>query len=467
MLRSRNVTLKIFSAKLNYLYVPNDSLRSRLLRNSIVVGLGISIARFFSVLLQILVAAQFGISKPMDAYALALSFVIFLQCLLADSLRTAVIPLYIHTRQNKGSEAGQLMQDNLLGITLLGGIFFTVVILSISPGILKLIPHYDIEAQTLTYKYIVYLSPLLLLQAFSAIGGGLLQSENKFKVPSLATAAGTFITLSFFFLCVSTMKMHALILGVLLGATAEVAIIGYATYLRGCKFQFNIKSNPGLLRKIFDAYWPIASGTCIGSLMPLIGQFMSAPLGVGSVASLGYSQRISQLVLGIMAVIIGQTVMPEFSKIAAADDFRTFNFVLKKIILLLMKITIPVVIMLILFSHHLTRMIFERGEFTSESTSIVSSVQIYYFLQIPFYIMGIIYTQALIALRARRVFFWAPFYYLSATIGGNILFTRYFGLPGISLNAALLSCTAVIFYNFYVRHIVRSKVCETEFVSRF
>ena len=50
--------------------------------------------------------------------------------------------------------------------------------------------------------------------------------------------------------------------------------------------------------------------------------------------------------------------------------------------------TVPITLGLVAFSHPLIKIVFQRGAFTAVDTKIVSRVQAFLSLQIPFYILA-------------------------------------------------------------------------------
>ena len=96
-------------------------------------------------------------------------------------------------------------------------------------------------------------------------------------------------------------------------------------------------------------------------------------------------------------------------------------------------------------SEPLVRLLFERGAFTGEDTRIVAFVQIFSLLQIPFYLLGIIYVRAISALQRNTLLMWGSAISLILNVVMNLILMRYIGVAGIALSTAIVYLAAWIF----------------------
>ena len=101
----------------------------------------------------------------------------------------------------------------------------------------------------------------------------------------------------------------------------------------------------------------------------LVGQWLASFLGLGSISSLFYAGRITELPLGVFAIAIATVVLPVMSRHAVAGDhdemMRTLNFALRQVGL----VTLPATVGLILLRTEIVSVLFERGEFGAGSTA--------------------------------------------------------------------------------------------------
>ena len=84
--------------------------------------------------------------------------------------------------------------------------------------------------------------------------------------------------------------------------------------------------------------------------------------------------------------------------------------------------------MLIYLSYPLVELLFERGAFDSTDTYLVAHVQIYYLLQLPFYMLAIMGTRLMSALSLNQVLLKIAGINLIVNIVGNLILMQYMGL---------------------------------------
>ena len=79
-------------------------------------------------------------------------------------------------------------------------------------------------------------------------------------------------------------------------------------------------------------------------------------------------------------------------------------------------------------STNIIGLIFERGAFTQGDTQLVSQIQTFYLLQIPFYVLGVMGVRLLSALKKNQVLMAISAINLVANIVGNYVFMHYLGV---------------------------------------
>ena len=113
---------------------------------------------------------------------------------------------------------------------------------------------------------------------------------------------------------------------------------------------------------------------------------------------------------------------------------------------LIFLVTVPITIGLVLFSHPLVRILFERGAFSAEDTKVVSGVQTFLSMQIPFYMLGTFGVRLLSALKKNVILAVISGVNAALNITLNYVLMRSMGVAGIALSTSLvylLSCCMV------------------------
>jgi putative peptidoglycan lipid II flippase len=101
--------------------------------------------------------------------------------------------------------------------------------------------------------------------------------------------------------------------------------------------------------------------------------------------------------------------------------------------------------LLIAFSRPLIRILFQRGAFTSFDTDIVSRVQACYALQIPFYVLSILFVRFISSVRRNDLLMYAAAMNLIVDITMNLVLMRIWGVAGIALSTSIVMFVSLVF----------------------
>lgn len=177
----------------------------------------------------------------------------------------------------------------------------------------------------------------------------------------------------------------------------------------------------------------------------LVDQSMAAMLLPGSVAALNYGNRLVALPINIATQALGTAVIPYFSKMVAEQNWKGVRHTLKHYMRLIFFITVPLTVLIVIFSDLIVKIMLQRGSFTANDTYLVAQIQSFNALQIPFYVANILVVKLISALRANYILMYGSLINLTANITLNYLFMQKLGIAGIALST---SCVYMISFSF-------------------
>jgi putative peptidoglycan lipid II flippase len=189
----------------------------------------------------------------------------------------------------------------------------------------------------------------------------------------------------------------------------------------------------------------LAGALLMGST-ELINQSMAAMLEPGSVAALNYARKVVSLFIVVGATPLSTAALPYFSEMVAKQDWSGCRRTLRIYSRSLLLMTVPLTLALVAFSHPLIRIVFQRGAFTAVDTRVVSPVQAFLSLQIPFYILAQLGVRFISALKKNSVLMVIAGVNLVLNVIFNLVLMRYAGVAGIALSTSLVyavSCALV------------------------
>jgi putative peptidoglycan lipid II flippase len=346
-----------------------------------VVSAAVMLSRFTGLAREIVFARLFGAGLANDAFVIGFRIPNLTRDLFAEgALSSAFVPTFTSYLSTKGKrEAAHL--SNLVATSLIlfvgavcvAGMIWTPQLVSIFAGRFAEVPGKFELAVTLTR----IMFPFLLLVALAAQAMGVLNANNRFGMPALASsffnigsllfglAAGRWIAPRF--------GLHPIIgmgYGVVFGGALQLLCQVPGLIRCGIGFRPAVDwSHPGL-RHIFTLMAPAIIGTAAVQVNVAVNTAFAAGLTDaaghvmnGPVTWLNAAFRFMQLPLGLFGVAIASATLPSISRSAAASNIEEFRGTLSRSLGLVFLLTIPSSVGLAVLGEPLIAAIYQGGKF--------------------------------------------------------------------------------------------------------
>lgn len=450
--------MKISGKITKYLDIWRDfakgSINRQIFTATIIIGLLTGLSKFASVGKELVVAWQFGTGDQLDSFVMALVVPAFVTTVVANSLSLAFIPTYIKVRELEGDKAAQQLFSGIL-TRAIGLLVVTAIAIAVTaPLYLPLMASgFSAAKLDLTTRLLWWISPSILLYGIVNVWGGVMNAGEKFALaavsPVMAPLATVIMLIAF-----PGLGIYALVAGLICGSLSEMIVLGIGLLRQGINIRPQWLKYDANLDLVIKEYFPVIVGSFLMCSANLVDQSMAGMLSPGSVAALGYANRVIALPLSLITLALGTAVVPYFSQTIAKKDWRkishTFNYYLRLIFIT----TIPLTIFFIIASKLIVQVLFERGSFTAEDTQLVSQIQILYALQIPFYIAAIFVVRLVNSLGINHILAWGSAINLVANIIGNYVFSNWIGVAGLALSTSCVYLISFVFlYTLTKKHL--------------
>jgi len=320
---------------------------------------------------DVVVAQCFGASILVDAFLVANKIPNFMRRLFAEgAFSQAFVPVLSQYRQQK--DAGEIqsflnhvagvMSLVLLAVTIIGVLAAPLIVLIFAPGFF-----HDPERFQLTSHMFRFTFPYLLFISLTALSGAILNSYDRFGVPAFTPVLlnVSLILAACFLAPYCTQPIIALAIGVF--------IAGIVQLLFQFPFLWSIKrfpipkwslKDPGV-RRVMKLMVPALFGVSVSQINLMIDQWFASFLQGGSISWLYYSDRITQLPLGIFGVAIATVILPKLSRLYAGEDrgqyTQTLDWGIRKILF----VGLPSMLYILLLAGPILTTLFQYGAFSS------------------------------------------------------------------------------------------------------
>lgn len=457
-----------FKKRLNsWRNLTSGSINRQIFGASATVGLLTGLVKLVSFVKEFVVAQQFGTGDELDAYLIALiipSFII--NVLIGTSFNAAFTPVYIEVLEQRGIKAAQQLFSGVLAYFLGLLTIVTILIIFGAPIYLPLIASgFSPEKLDLTINLIFQLSPLILISGIIYPCEAILNAEKKFALVSIIPIITPIISI-ILLLSMKSWGIFALSSGLIFSTMLTICIFGIVLYKKGIVLIPKWIDFDADIRKVFAQYKSIIAGALLICSATPIDQAMAAMLSPGSVSALNYGNRVIASPMSLITTALTAVMIPYCSKMFAVQDWNGIKNTLRHYLKLILLVTLPFSITLIVFSQPLIKFLFERGSFTIEDTILVSQIQIFYALQIPFYIGNILLLRIINSIQINKIFTWISGFNLILNIFCNYFFVQWLGIKGIALSTTCVyvfsfSCLFVFTTKYIKEKCVLQKIAQS------
>jgi putative peptidoglycan lipid II flippase len=411
----------------------SSGLNRRILRATLVVGMLTLLARLAFVGRDLVVAWRFGRSPLFEAFLIAFVVPYAITNALSISLTVSFVPEFIKLRESGKREEAQDLYSKMLSWLILISATATFLCIVTQPLYVHLIAA-SLSAESWTFmRNLLWLTaPAAFLSSVAIFWQSILNAEEKFVLSSAVTIFTPLISIVLLFFAMNT-GVLALSLGLLFGAMAEVFILGLALRRRSVSLLPRLR---GLLPMphVFSQWTRLLVSMILINAMTVVDNAMAARLAAaGSVAALNYGRKAVTFPLDLSAIAFVTAMFPYFSKMVASHDWLQLRKTVRRCLFLIFALNLPIVFVLVFWSRPIIRMLFERGQFTSADTEIVSRVLVYYAFNLPFFVAFLVMMKLLSSMRENVAAIWFSGAALILNIVLNYVFSKYMGIAGIGL----------------------------------
>ena len=200
-------------------------------------------------------------------------------------------------------------------------------------------------------------------------------------------------------------------------------------------------------------FMPAAGGTVLMSGTLLIDQTFAANLPAGSVSALSYGTKLAGVAASILVVVVSTLSLPMFSRLAAERNYPRLRRAYYTAGALTLLMTIPIAATLAFGAEPIIRLLFLRGNFTSEDAALAASVQALHAWHLVPYILSIVAVRALAAIAETWILLVGSVANLAADLMVNMFLVPTLGVVaiGFASTAMYVASAAVLTGGFILR----------------
>ncbi|MBR9913092.1 MAG: murein biosynthesis integral membrane protein MurJ [Gammaproteobacteria bacterium] len=339
-----------------------------LLRSTALVGMMTMLSRVLGLARDVVLARFIGAEAGADAFFVAFKIPNFLRRLFAEgAFAQAFVPVLSEYREVGSQAAVRHLLDRVAGclgvslvaLTLLAVVGAPVLAALFAPGFL-----HDAVRYPLTVEMIRITFPYLMLISMTGLAGAVLNSYDRFAIPAFTPVLLNVVLIAAAMLAAPYFDPPVLALA------WGVLAAGFIQLLFQLPFLWRLGLLPapkvdwrdeGVVR-ILRLMAPAIFGVSVSQINLLLDTVLASFLPTGSVSWLYYSDRLSELPLGVFAIAIATVILPRLSRQHAAEDPTQFSATLDWSIRMVLLIALPAALALMVLAEPILLTLFQYGK---------------------------------------------------------------------------------------------------------
>lgn len=415
-----------------------------ILKGMLTVAVFTLVGKLMSAAKEMVVAYRYGISAEVDAYHFLYNLISWPIGIWCSVLTAVLVPLAARMRESASDELPHFRSE-LFGFTLLlGGGLALLAWLGIRTMLGRGgtgLPANSAQLASAALPGLILLLPLGMLAALQS--AWMLAAGR--HVNTLLDSIPTF------FIAATILAFPSGDIAPLVWGTVAGFVFHLLALLIPMARRFELEAPSfSLLSPQWRWFWQgfgiMIGGQALMSLTVIIDQFYAVSLGTGSIATLGYANRILALILGLAAVAVSRATLPIFSQArpGGAGDIHSVATYWARMMFM---VGIAVMAISYVLAPWAVKLLFEHGQFSPRDTLIVTQVLRYSLPQLPFYFSCMVLVSYALSQRRYKLIFWSGVLGCAGKILGNLLLVPLLGINGIALGAIVVyGLNALLFW---------------------
>jgi putative peptidoglycan lipid II flippase len=290
---------------------PSDSLSlSSVWRSALILTGGAAAIQVLGIIRELFLATQIGASAHLDALLIALSLPAALPSILTSGTATALVPVYLETRQADGVAESRRLAGTVLVWVSIGGAGIWLALTAFAGAAVALTgPGLSAAGQAEAVGFLTILAPIAFITSVSPILFAVCQAEGRFFAMSVGSFAGAATTLATMVILWGSLGLDGLAIGLLAGPVVNLAI------LLGSLLRASLAPLPGIrargrLGPFLRHAAPLTFGAAILPLNLVIDRAVASLVGTGAVSVLRYADVLVRVPIGAIGPAWGSAIYP-------------------------------------------------------------------------------------------------------------------------------------------------------------
>jgi len=427
-------------------------MKSNLFKISLMIAAITILSKFAGFFRDVMIAKEFGATLVSDAYFYASQFpalAIVLLGGLGGPFHTATVAVFSKIISDIKAKPSQNVQKTFNSFVTLTGLCFAILALLFwifAPQIISFIAaNGSIELKTLAANHLRIMSPLIFIGGVIGIFYGISNVYKEFFYTSLSPAILSLTVIITLLIFPGDANGYVLVWATLIGGCGQLLFQLPVFIKSGFRYLPAFEFNSDSIKKIGEILFPAILGTTIGQINIYIDMFFTSSLQEGAWTAIAYANRVFQFPTGILITAMLVPLFPMFSRFVQDKDFSSLRKYFHDGLNSLFFMAFYLTTFILLFSQDIITVLFQRGNFDTAATIMVSEALFFITISLIPYMARDTITRVFYAFDDSKTPFVIAICSVAVKVLMNAIFVKTYGISGI-----MISTTAVTIFNAVV-----------------
>jgi putative peptidoglycan lipid II flippase len=421
----------------------------RIARSTAFFSVATAASRIAGLAREIVAAGYYGVSGPMSAFTIAFQVPNLVRALFADAaLQPAFVPIFTEQLEKKNyREAFRLASTLLLLITLVLGAITAFFVL-LAPVLMPVFaPGFEGEILDLTVTLSQILFPILIVLGMSGVVVGILNSYDRFGAFAISPLFWNLTIIAVLVFLIPHFhgqnRIYAYAIAILIGTMVQFLIPTFDLRNTPFKFGWSFDWRNRDVRRVLLLMLPVTISLGLINFNLLINSLFGSLVSDQAPAAIDKAFRIYQLPQGVFSVAIATVLFPTLARFAARGEHDNLRATMANGMRQILFVLLPAAAAVLVLSEPMIRLVYQRGEFTAEQTTLVATALFWFAFSLPTNGLFLLLTRTFFSLQRP----WIP----TAIAAGNLVITAmgalalyHLGVGGIVASTAIATTATVV-----------------------
>lgn len=403
------------------------------------------------ILVQIMIASQFGASREVDALYSAMVVPSVAVAVLASSLRNTFIPAFIEQLDKHDEESAWRFASSLGNSIILVLLAITLVVIVRADFMISLLaPGFKGQTVIAAVQILRILVPVIVFGGAIVIFESILYSYDRFPQSAMGTMGRIVTYVVLVYILGRIWGIYGVALAV--GASYVAQLLILVLFGREYRFlyRYSVRWREPKSRKFLGVWLQFLIISLIFRLSLIIDRFFGSQIGEGAIAYLAYMSGIVAVVGLMCSNSVASVFFPNLVEKLSGGTIEDVIQLARKSINASALVTLPVTASLIVLRKPIVSLFLEHGEFSTHDTNVVSNLLLLSFGMMIGPIISSTTANILYSLRKVRLLAVQAGIMISIQLLLSFILLPSFGIKALPIAGSISVLTGIIIHIEYL-----------------